>query len=237
MHLAYFDENKYSKEDPFFFIGGILIPATRIVEIENTLTRIHFNFFGSSILTRDTEMHGKELFHAKGAFKGRSLKDRIALLNDIRRFLISFKMPIRLVCIDVEAHRRKYAYPEPEYRWGLTLMLERFCDYLDQIDDQCVVFGDYEKDEMGRSVLDFSQFKFSGRTPLYFGRPLGRLIDTIYFTQSHHSRFLQVADIVVYLANRFENNPAPLLKWHEIEANEIWQSIKKETDFKMQKWP
>ena len=85
---------------------------------------------------------------------------------------------------------KKYAYPVPEYRLGLMLILERFCDYLDGVKDLGVVFGDYEKDELTRSVLDFSQFKIEGKTPMYFGRPLGRLIDTVYFTYSHHSRFL-----------------------------------------------
>ena len=35
---------------------------------------------------------------------------------------------------------------------------------------------------------------------MYSGRPLGRLVDTVHFTRSHHSRFLQLADVVVYIA-------------------------------------
>ena len=53
--------------------------------------------------------------------------------------------------------------------------------------------------------IDFSEYKSQGKTPMYFGRPLGRLLDTVYFTQSHHSRFLQVADLLVYMAGRYEN--------------------------------
>lgn len=66
------------------------------------------------------------------------------------------------------------------------LVLERFCDYLDEVDDLGLVFGDYERDELTHSVLDFSQFKTLGKTPMYFGRHLGRLLDTVYFTHSHH---------------------------------------------------
>ena len=109
----------------------------------------------------------------------------------------------------VRKHHEKYKYPEPEYRLGLMLILEQFCLYLDKIDDIGIVFGDYEEEEITQSILDFSQFKQSGSTPMFFGRPLGRLKDTIYFTHSHHSRFLQVADMIMYMANRYENNYIP----------------------------
>ncbi len=237
MYLAYFDENKYSQEDPFFYIGGILIDISKIIELENTLSQIQFNFFGTSILSKTTEMHGKDLFHGKGAFKGRKLVERLGLLQNICEFIISNKIPIRLVSIDVNAHRNRYKYAQPEYQLGLMLILERFCDFLDQKEDVALVFGDYEKDEIAKAVLDFSQFKLSGKTPMYGGRPLGRLIDTIYFTHSHHSRFLQTADIVVYLANRFHNIKAEPTKWHEVKGKKMWDLIKTGTDFKMQSWP
>jgi hypothetical protein len=237
MYLAYFDENKYSQEDPLFYIGGVLIKDTNITQLENTLSQIQFNFFGTSILSNSTEMHGKDLFHGKGPFKKKKLMERIALLKQIGSFLIINKIPIRMICIDVQAHRQKYLYPQPEYQLDLMLILERFCDFLDEVDDVGVVFGDYEKDEITQAVLDFSQFKFMGSTPMYAGRPLGRLVDTIYFTHSHHSRFLQVADIVVYLANRFEKTAEEPQKWHELEGRSIWDQIKSKTDIRLQHWP
>jgi len=237
VYLAYFDENKYSEQSPLFYIGGILLADRSVSALESELGQIQYNFFGTTALSRATEMHGKELFHRKGPFKRRSLAERLRLLHDIGAFLVTNKIPIRLVCIDVAAHRDRYRYPEPEYHLGLMLILERFCDYLEQQQDVGLVFGDYEKDEITRAVLDFSQFKSSGRTPMYRGRPLGRLIDTIYFTHSHHSRFLQVADIVVFLANRFEWQAHRPDKWHEAKAWAIWREIKQGTDFKIQHWP
>ena len=100
-----------------------------------------------------------------------------------------------------------------------------------------MVFGDYEKDEISRSILDFSQFKFDGKTPMPLGRPLERLKDTIYFTHSHHSRFLQVADMVIYLAGRFENNNHTPDKWHECQLYDLWRSLKRDTDFSIKRWP
>jgi hypothetical protein len=237
MYLIYFDENKYSDDSPYFFVGGILLEDKKLTEFESTIMQIQYNFFGTNILTKDTELHGVDLFHGKRNCKTKRLETRVSLIKDITRFLVSNAIPIRLVCIDVKAHRKKYAYPQPEYNLGLMLILERFCDYLDKIGDIGVVFGDYEKDEITRSILDFSQFKFSGKTHMHFGRPLGRLKDTIYFTQSHHSRFLQIADIVVYMANRFEHNHNEITKWHEIEVQKAWNELKQGTDFFIQRWP
>jgi len=185
---------------------NIIIQDSKIANLDSLISRIQFNYFGTSVLTKESEFHGKEIFHGKGNWKDQNLAIRIQAFENISKVIISNSIPIRMVCIDVKAHRKKYIYPTPEYRLGLMLMLERCCDYLEKVNDIGLMFGDYEKDEITKSIVDFSQYKFVGKTPMHFGRPLGRIIDTVYFTQSHHSRFLQVADMVVYMAGRFENN-------------------------------
>lgn len=237
MYLAYFDENKFDDKNPHFVIGGFLLESTKALAIEGVLQQIQFNFFGSSILRKDNEFHGKDILHGKAKYKRRTLSDRIRLFEDLASVVINNRRPVRLISIDVEMHKYRYAYPMPEYRLGLMLILERFCDYLDLVDDLGIVFGDFEKDEVNSSIVDFSEFKLIGSTPMYHGRPLGRLLDTVYFTQSHHSRYLQLADVLVYLAGRYENGQADLSKWHEARLNSIWQEIKTKTDFKIQFWP
>lgn len=237
MHLMYFDENKYSIENPYFWIGGIILEDKKLSELENTIMQIQYNFFGTNILNKDTEMHGVDIFHGKNNFKNKKLADRIKLFDDVVTLLVNAKIPIKLVCIDVNAHKQKYAYPRPEYNLGLMLILERFCDYLTGVDDIGMIFGDYEQDEITRSILDFSQFKLDGKTKMFFGRPLGRIKDTIYFSHSHHSRFLQLTDIVIYLANRFANGINETSKWHEREVCKIWENLKVNTELLVQKWP
>lgn len=237
MHLAYFDENKYSEANPYFLIGGYLIPENKAIDLEMSLTQIQSNFFGSTALRTDTEFHGKEIFHGKGYFKKRKLSERVKLFDDIATFIIHNQLPIRMVRIDVKSHRAKYTYPQPEYRLGLMLILERFCDYLEQVDDLGAVFGDYEKDEITGAILDFAEFKVSGSTPMHYGRPLGRLVDTVYFTHSHHSRFLQVSDVLVYMAGRYENMERSPTKWHDQQVFDIWGRIKAGTDIIIQHWP
>lgn len=125
----------------------------------------------------------------------------------------------------------------PPYQLGLMLILERFCEYLDTVKDLGLVFGDYEADEVTRAVVDFSEYKLQGKTPMHFGRPLGRLVDTVYFTQSHHSRFLQVADLLVYIAGRYLNIQNAPEKWHEREVKKAWDKIKASGSIYIQHWP
>jgi hypothetical protein len=239
MHFFYFDETKYNQsEGPFFFLGGVIFPDHKLQVCDDTLSQIQRNFFGTSILTQQTEMHGKEIFHGKAQFKGRKLAARLNLLSDLATFLITEHLEIRIVQIDVPTHQEKYRFAQPEYQLGLMLILERFCDFLDEKDDLGLVFGDYEKDEITRAVLDFSQFKLDGKTSMYGGRPLGRLVDTIYFTHSHHSRFLQTADVVLYMASRCESRPLlPNEKDHEAQLRMLWERIKAAGHVKIQRWP
>ena len=237
MHLIYFDENKYSEENPFFNIGGILVPESKVLELDRTLTQIQSNFFGSSSLVAANQFHGKEMFHGKGPFKGRKLPERIEVFEYFATFLIGSEIPIRLVRIDVKRHREKYQYPTPEYRLGLMLFLEQACEYLDGVDDLGIAFGDYEKDEVARSVVDFSEHRTSGTTPMYSGRPLGRLVDTVHFTRSHHSRFLQVADVVVYMAGRYLTRNQTPEKWHDAQVFRTWKKIEASADLEVRHWP
>lgn len=239
MRFFYFDETKFDeRECPFFFIGGLVFRDKDLQAHEATLSQIQQNFFGTSILTQQTEMHGKEIFHGKAHFKGRKLADRLKLLADLAAFITTAQLPVRLVQIDVPAHRQKYRFAQPEYQLGLMLILERFSDYLDEADDLGLVFGDYEKDEITRAVLDFSQFKLAGKTTMHLGRPLGRLLDTIYFTHSHHSRFLQAADVMLYMASRCESHtPSEGDKHHEKELRRLWEGIKAGGQVKIQRWP
>lgn len=237
MHLCYFDENKHGPDNPHFFIGGLLIPDKKALDFENTLNQIAFNFFGARSLIQANEFHGKELFHGKGNAKGRKLEERVQVFQDVASFVTNNQIPVRMVCIDVARHKNKYQYPMPAYRLGLMLILERFSEYLDKVDDLGLVFGDYEADEVTGAVVDFSEYKSQGKTPMYFGRPLGRLLDTVYFTQSHHSRFLQVADLLVYMAGRYENRNDIPDRWHEKEVQAAWEKIKASGNVHIQRWP
>ncbi len=237
MWLAYFDENKFdlSAGRNAFWIGGLLVDDRQAAALDARLREVQSTFLGSSVLSVATELHGKELFHSKGNCKGRSLADRLAVFDKVAQCVLDMNLPLRFVSIDVVAHRARYKTPEPEYRLGLMLALERYCDFLEARRDQGLVFCDYEADEITGSVLDFSAYKQLGSTKFWFGRSLDRIHDTIYFTHSHHSRFLQASDLLIYLAARYDNVREAPEKWHEQQAWSTWQKIRANAE--IQHWP
>ena len=237
LHLCYFDENKRTPDKSGFFIGGLMIPDRQARKFEQVLAEITFGFFGTRDLTRSNELHGKDLFHGKGNARGRTLDERLRVFRQVSAFVADNALPVRLVYIDVDRHNQKYRQPTAAYRLGLMLVLERFAEHLEEIDDLGLVFGDYEADEMTRAVQDFSDYKSKGKTPMYFGRALNQILDTVYFTHSHHSRLLQVADLLVYLAGRYEISTKSADRWHEQEAKSCWEKIKASGNVYIQRWP
>lgn len=200
------------------------------------MAQIQYNYFGTQTLNKQTELHGQEVFQGKNNFKGKPLNERIKLFLDILTCSENNNVFSRFVKLNVPNHKKKYAYPEPEYRLSLMLFLERVCDCLDKVKDLGIVFGDYEQDEIAKSILDFSQFKAKKTTPMYFGRPLGRLVDSIYFTHSQYSRFLQCADMICYLCQRYESNRS-FKSHHDQVLQKAWTDFKKKSDFCIQEWP
>ncbi|PAT36569.1 DUF3800 domain-containing protein [Allofranklinella schreckenbergeri] len=237
MWLAYFDENKFdlSTGRDSFWIGGIYVSEEALPELEKRLRQIQTDIFGSSVLSAKTELHGKELFHGKGNLRRHSLPERLKVFNAVADALVELALPLQLIRIDVAKHRKRYTTPEPEYRLGLMLILERYSEFLEQQEARGLVFCDYEADEITQAVMDFSAYKQAGSTKYWFGRSLEPIHDTIYFTYSHHSRFLQAADLMVYLAARFDHQDMPPAKWHEAQAWAIWQKIK--ASVRIQHWP
>jgi hypothetical protein len=59
----------------------------------------------------------------------------------------------------------------------------------------------------------------------------------VYFTQSHHSRFLQVADLLVYMAGRYESWTDVPDKWHEQAVKAAWEKVKASGNLSIQRWP
>jgi len=236
MFLSYFDESKHDpKKSPYFFLGGLTFKDQVAVQFENSLAQIQYNFFGTASLSKQNEFHGNEIFGGRGNCKGRKIADRISLFSDLLNCVQNNSVVLRFVRVNVPVHKSQYAYPTPEYRLALMLYLERVCEFLDTHNDFGLVFGDYEQNEISRSILDFSQFKTQHSTPMYYGRSIDRLVDTIYFPHSHFSRFLQVSDVLLYLCQRYESG-LNHTSYSDSQIEPMWIALKNNVDCKIQTW-
>lgn len=82
MILFYYDEVKYNPpQQDSFWLGGIGAPSKLVAELEEQVNEVSQDAFGSSLLRKNTEFHGKEICRGNGLFKGVSEDVRLSYLE------------------------------------------------------------------------------------------------------------------------------------------------------------
>jgi len=236
MKLIYFDESKSDDMNPFFFIGGILIDKDSLTSIENNLIRVQREYFSTNELSQKTEFHGQDIFQGCSQYRRQDIPKRLKIFEEIGKIAGSAKIPFILTRINVHKHRLQYRQPVNEYALGLMLIMERFSAFLENEKKNGLLIGDEEQTENTKAILAFNNYKISGGTPFLPGRSIAPLKDTIYFSKSHFSRFIQMADLLVYMASRYEKPETKCTKWHDQQLKDIWENTKKGIDFKLNTW-
>lgn len=221
MYLTYFDEVKYQKGvQPYYWLGGIMVNAGLVAELEAQVNALSTECFGTARLENGTEFHAKDIFHGKNNFKGWDAAKRIDILQRLARVIDRhdeiYKIPIRL-------EPARMVASDPEHK-AFMFLVERVQMQLRQLDSIGMLSGDHEKSMVSASTYNFSRFRENG-TDYQFGHTIDRLIDTVHFMHSHHSRILQLADVYMY-AQQMCASSAAAANWTRAKFTEF---IRKET--------
>lgn len=200
MLLFYYDEVKYDPpSQKYFWLGGIGAKSDSISTIEALVSDVAESCFGSRALSKDFEFHGKELVQGKGVFKGCSIEDRLAALipllevvsrEDVYRFYVKLKPENILTAC---SHDER----------AFMFLVEKINDFAARWDEFAMIFGDYDEPVIGPSVISLSRYR-EGGTDWKFGRNIDRIIDTVHFAKSHHSRLIQLSDVYIYMMQFLE---------------------------------
>ena len=202
MYLCYFDESKHEKGQPYFLHGSLVFEESKCKNIEKKLIKIQNDFFNSTEPTKDYEFHGVDIFQGQKNFKGRNLNERLKIFEDIVKIIIDNEIPIVLSLINVKKHKEKYINPMEPYHLGLMFLLENISKLIKEIEPNSLglIIGDIERQHMVNAEINFSFFK-QNKT-FFQNHSIDNLIDAIYFIESHHSRFLQAIDVILYIIRR-----------------------------------
>jgi hypothetical protein len=195
LHLLYYDEVKYDPPNQTsFWLGGVCAEHTAIPAIENELNQISADVFGSPLLEKETEFHGIEVCRAKGNFKGRDFDERLEILR--RLLVVAARDDVCRIRIKINP---KYITHSPDSPDEIAFMyfIEQAESLLAEKDSLGMVFGDYDEPVIGKSVASLSQFRRGG-TRWARAKGIERIIDTVHFAKSHHSRMIQLADVFLY---------------------------------------
>ncbi len=194
MYLTYIDEVKFEKDkEPYYWLCGLAFPEESIKPIEYQLSEVSQDYFGSKILSKETEFHAKDIVHGKNSYKGHDLNRRFKLYISLLDILNSCgdlkKIEIR---IDPSKMLR-----EDYHDWAFMFLIEKVNSLMKELKSEALLITDHDKDMVSINVTSLSMYKEQG-TKFQFGSKIDHIVDTVHHTHSHHSRLVQMADIFTY---------------------------------------
>lgn len=200
MILFYYDEVKYHPpQQDSFWLGGIGVPSEIISEIEQQVNEVSQDAFGSSLLRKNTEFHGKEICRGNGMFKGVPEDVRLAFLE--RLLAIVGRNDIFRIHVEIKPGNISHSL-KPHEEIAFMYLTEQFNSLLQEQESIGMMFGDYDEPAIGTSVASLSRFR-KGGTEWGRAKEIDRIVDTVHFAKSHHSRMIQLADIFLYCLQFF----------------------------------
>lgn len=197
MLLTYVDES-YTQD--WYFIAGLAVHHDAVRSLETELNDVIRNAHKKYGVGERAELHGHPLFHGQEEWTGVMPRQRIGVYNDAFQAIADHDVQIFLRGLDVARQKKRYVRCDPPHDVCLQHLLERVNGYAKATDQAALVIADelHEHDRHRRNLLDFKDYG----TPGYLSSTLPRIVDTIHFAPSHHSRLLQAADLVAFLHRR-----------------------------------
>jgi hypothetical protein len=223
MKLIFFDEAKESPEYPHYHIGGVCIDDVCLHQVEESVSKIATDVFGKALLSKETEFHAAEIYHRKGNFKGwNDHEKRVSVLE--RLFVVLSRRDVML--IDIQINCETWISNDSPADLAFMFFCEKVDELMRQKRDLGMLIGDRENDRVAEKYATIlSQYRASG-TKLALKRDILRLVDSVHFTHSHLSRFLQLADIYTWFLqfsnrNRGSNDPRHMVLLDLLKKDEI----------------
>lgn len=198
MLVTYFDEVKFNPPSrPFYWLGGIAIPASLIRELEGQVAELAVECFGGSALSRETEFHATDIYGRRNNFRR---------WNDVSRRMDVLKRLFRIIDrrgevykISIQIEPAKMLKPTEIEAWAFIFLVERLDQLLAAKGEIGLLIGDYENESITSQAAEKLSMFRDGRTPYFFGQKIAHIVDTVHFSRSHVSRLLQLADLYVWM--------------------------------------
>ncbi|MYN39168.1 DUF3800 domain-containing protein [Duganella sp. FT109W] len=196
MYLIFFDEAKNDPDYPHYHLAAIGIKEENFASIEQRVNELSSQAFGTAQLSAATEFHAAEIYHRKKNFKEwTDVGRRISLIGEFIDILSLGEVEL----IDIQINcANLHAEQSPE-DIAFMFMVERTSSLMRSKSALGMLIGDRESDRHAdRFGQSLSRYRIEG-TDFAFGKQITNMVDSVHFTQSHLSRFLQLADVYVWL--------------------------------------
>ncbi len=203
MLLAYLDESFSSDR---YVISALIVPDHQAKSLTFDLDELATNLiFDIPELKQLREFHGHSIMQAKDDWEPlqKALRLRIGVFEKCLKIIAKHDVKIIIRSVDLIALRTKYRTHLEPHEICLSFLYERIDEYAIKEAQNVLVMADGVIEEDGHRK-DLWRYQRTG-TWGYRSRIIQNVIDTIYFTPSHSSRLVQAADLIAYLAHRYES--------------------------------
>lgn len=234
MKLIFFDETKNNDAYPHYHIGGVCIDEEHLRSIEQKISAVAENAFGNADLVRGTELHAAEIYHRKNHFKSwNDFGARIALIDEMMQILSAPEVML----IDVQINAGKLWDTQSPEEVAFMFFCERSNDLCRAHYSVGMLIGDRESDRVAEKyATSLSGYRATG-TNFEYGRNINNLVDSVHFTHSHLSRFLQLADIYTWLLQFINRNGRSINDKHQAILQILTRSDIDLGPSKYKEWP
>lgn len=204
MLLTYVDES-YTKDA--YYIAALVCPDGAAIPLSRALDAVVEKAAAVHGIDPEAELHGHDLFQAKGAWASleKLPRVRIGVYNDAFKAIADHDVKIILRGLDQRRLKTRYG-PDHDHPHSIVLthVLERVDECALRHDDLALIIAD-EVDGQDQYRREFSHYCKVG-TWGYKGRQLTRIVDTMHFAPSSSSRLVQAADLIAFLHRRIESH-------------------------------
>lgn len=203
MYFIYIDESgntgiQPSTEQPWYVLGGIIVPADKISDIENAVRTVGFKYFSNRSSDTNFEFHATDIRNGKRNFKDKSVSVRVDIMRDV--FKIFEQHSIKTVVSGIL--KSENLWDLHPHQNAFQFLIEQLEQYLQNIGLNALIIADENPEIEQKIASDFELYKIQGTTRGRSPTKIHRIIDTVHFAQSKNNHLMQLSDIATYYLAR-----------------------------------
>lgn len=226
MLLAYLDESHCQY---CYYVAALVFPDDQAIPLTTALNDVIRTASASYGIDPTTELHGYDIFQAKGDWAPLApmIRVRIGIYNSAFAAIAAHDVHVIIRGVRPRELRERYGeralHP---HSIALAHLLERVDEFAERAGELALVIADEpgQSDQRPEFRGDLERYRQNG-TAGYRSRRLRHIVDTLHFAPSSASRLLQAVDLIAFLFHRIET-ARPDLDERARRANEAsWRRI------------
>jgi hypothetical protein len=205
MLLCFVDE---SNRKDFHGFAGVIADEHATKSLTLALNSIMQQAAVDYGIQEKAEIHGYPLFHGVEDWRGVGARARVSVFEKVIDTILRQDVTILLRAISESRLKARQAgenYPVqfPPEQVCFQHILQRVDRVAKRKDTHALMIAD-ERGDRERHRDRFATYQTQGTPGVYMHTKLNRLLDTVHFAPSHHSRMLQAADMLAFTYRRHE---------------------------------